>query len=60
MSTICIFILYCIRLRCLGEEQLTRFTICSLCILSIRNVSFFAFDDRCLILIVPVPGHCLS
>ena len=38
------------------------FTICSLCILTYCNLSYycFGFDSRTLVLIISVPGHCLS
>ena len=40
---------------------LPQFTIRSLCIMFVVLVIFhFGFDDRILVLVVPVPGHCLS
>ena len=38
------------------------FTICSLCILTYCNLSYycFGFDGRTLVLIISVRGHCLS
>ena len=43
-----------------GKELLTRLTICSLCMLTICNFSYFPFCFGCRIwvLIASVPGHC--
>ena len=42
-------------------QLLTRLTVCSLCIMSICNLSYFpfCFEGWILVLIVAVPGHCL-
>ena len=39
----------------------TQLTICSLCILTICNFSYFpfGFEGGTLVLIDPVPGHCI-
>ena len=44
-----------------GKELPTWLTICSLCILTICNFSYFpfGFEGGILLLIVPVPGHCI-
>ena len=44
-----------------GKELPTLLTICSLCILTICNFSYFpfGFEDRICVLIAPVPGHCI-
>ena len=42
------------------KELLTWLTICSLCIMSVCNFSYFpfGFEGRIWVLITPVPGHC--
>ena len=46
-----------------GKELLTWLTICSLSNVSfckhVLLISYFALKDMTLILIVPIPGHCL-
>ena len=44
-----------------GKELLTRLTICSLCIMSICNLSYFpfSFEGGIWVLIAPVPGPCI-
>ena len=44
-----------------GKELSTRLAICSLCILTICNFSYFPFwfRGRDWILIIPVPGNCI-
>ena len=46
--------------RC-EKELLTRLTICSLCILTIFNFSYFpsGYEGWICVLIAPVPGHCM-
>ena len=41
------------------KELLTRLTICSFCILTICNLSYFPFCFRVSDLIVSVPGLCM-
>ena len=47
-----------------GRELLIRFTVCSFCILTICNFSYFpdvsGFEGGTLVPIASVPGHCLS
>ena len=47
-----------------GRELLIRFTVCSLCILTlvmvILVISYFGFEGGTLVLIASVLGHCLS
>ena len=44
-----------------GKELLTRFTICSLCTLTICSFNYFpfGFEGGIWVLIAPVPGHCI-
>ena len=42
-----------------GKELLARLTICSLCILTICNFSYFPFEGWICVLIASVPGLCI-
>ena len=44
-----------------GKELSTRLTICSLCILTVCNFSYFPFwfEGGILVLIATVAGHCI-
>ena len=44
------------------KQLLTQLTVCSLCSISICNSSRFQFwsEGMTLVLIAPVPGHCLT
>ena len=46
--------------RPIWKELHIRLSVSSFCIISIcvLDISHFGFEDRILILIVPVPGHC--
>ena len=50
-----------VRFKLLSGQQLTRLTICFLCILTIRSFGFFpfGFEGWICVLITPVPGHCI-
>ena len=43
-----------------GKVLLSRLTICTFCIMSFCNFVYFPFWFQGVILIVSVPGHCLS